>query len=1122
MTGPNGGVDTVKTVVSYTLTANVENLILVDRPLPSPSSTINNINGAGNSLDNTIIGNSGFNTLDGGIGADVMIGGSGDDVYVVDDVGDVVIERDNNNFTGNDGTGYILIDWVDTVQTTISYTLPDFVEHLRLMGGTDLNGTGNDLDNIIYANTGDNVIDGGGNSALSDVGQNPGEYATLAGDTVSYQFGATAGVTVTLGLDTPQNTLGSGVDTLIGVENVIGSPYDDILTGDALANVLGGGGGWRKFEANSGADLLIGGDGNDNYIVDGSDTVVETNAALTQIDTVYSWVDYRLPENVENLRLLPLTGVYPTPTSPPTVGIGNTLNNVIIGNAAANRLDGGVGADTLYGGAGNDTYIVDHPGDRIYETLSAYPISIPAGGIDTVRSSVSFTLGGDIENLQLMGDADLNGTGNALANTLWANRGNNVLDGGAGLDTVSYEFGARSGVTVDLHLSVAQATGGSGFDTLLNVEHLTGSSYDDFITGNHASANTLDGGLGSDTISYASAAAKVIVNLGGLGVAGTATGGGGSDTLRNFENVIGSAFDDSLVGTTGNNILDGGAGTDTVSYDLAYPAGLGAGVTIDLTRTSRQNTGGSGFDTLLGIENLTGTKFDDDVTGNAGANVLIGLGGADTLRGGGGDDWVEGGAGDDALEGGVGTDTLSYRSASAAVAVGVGVGVTVSLGVSTAQETIAAGTDTISGFENLIGSAFNDTLTGSSGNNLLEGGAGNDILDGGAGIDTLSYQSTTGAVTVNLGLTTQITVGAGVDTISNFENLIGGSSNDKLTGSSGGNVIEGGAGNDILDGGAGVDTLSYQSAAGGVTLNLGLATAQVTGGAGTDTILNQSFENLLGSAFNDSLSGDANDNILDGGGGIDTLSYQSASVGVVVDLSRTTAQVTGAGTDTLRNFENLRGGAFDDRLTGNAGDNLIDGGAGNDSLNGGAGTDTVSYQSASLGVTANLLTGQATGGAGADTVSNFENLIGSNFNDILIGGAGGNLLEGGSGNDTLDGGDGVDTLSYRSATLGVTVNLGLIVPQVTGGAGIDTISNFENLRGGNANDRLTGNSGNNLLEGDAGNDTLDGGAGTDTLSYQSAALGVTVNLGLTTAQVTGGAGTDTLSNLRGPDRECLQ
>ena len=93
--------------------------------------------------------------------------------------------------------------------------------------------------------------------------------------------------------------------------------------------------------------------------------------------------------------------------------------------------------------------------------------------------------------------------------------------------------------------------------------------------------------------------------------------------LRNFENVIGSAFDDSLVGTTGNNILNGGAGIDTVSYDSAYPAGFGAGVYVDLTRATRQNTGISGFDTLLGIENLTGTKFDDDVTGTTGANVLI-------------------------------------------------------------------------------------------------------------------------------------------------------------------------------------------------------------------------------------------------------------------------------------------------------------------------------------------------------------------------------------------------------------------------------------------------------------------------------------------------------------------
>ena len=206
---------------------------------------------------------------------------------------------------------------------------------------------------------------------------------------------------------------------------------------------------------------MIGGDGNDSYIVDGADTIIETNPDLTQIDSVYSWADFRLPANVENLRLLPLTQVYPTPASPASNGIGNELNNILIGNAGANRLDGGRGADTLYGGAGDDTYIVDDLGDLVSDTLP-FTGSKP-GGIDTVRSSISYVLGENLEHLQLMGSTNINGLGNGLANTFWANRGNNVIDGGAGIDTVSYEFGARSGITIDLHLNLAQTSGGSGF-----------------------------------------------------------------------------------------------------------------------------------------------------------------------------------------------------------------------------------------------------------------------------------------------------------------------------------------------------------------------------------------------------------------------------------------------------------------------------------------------------------------------------------------------------------------------------------------------------------------------------------------------------------------------------------
>ena len=226
---------------------------------------------------------------------------------------------------------------------------------------------------------------------------------------------------------------------------------------------------------------------------------------------------------------------------------------------------------------------------------------------------------------------------------------------------------------------------------------------------------------------------------------------------------------------------------------------------MSLGSTAAQNTVGAGTDTLSNFENLLGTAFND------------------TLNGNGLDNLIEGGAGNDVMNASTGTDTLSYWNATAAV--------TVSLALTTAQVTGGAGTDTILNFENLLGSAFNDTLTGSTANNLIEGGAGNDIMNGGAGVDTASYSAATAAVTVSLALTAaQNTVGAGTDTLSAFENLAGSKFNDALTGSNAANIIEGGAGSDVINGGLGNDTLWGETGADFFLFN------SVLGAANVDTI----------------------------------------------------------------------------------------------------------------------------------------------------------------------------------------------------------------------------------------------------------------------------------------------
>jgi len=190
------------------------------------------------------------------------------------------------------------------------------------------------------------------------------------------------------------------------------------------------------FDGLAGADIMTGRSGDDTYTVDNArDRVVENSRG--GIDTVISSVSYALKFNLENLSLSEIDSIN---------GTGNTLNNVLTGNDGANTLNGGVGADTLIGGSGNDIYIVDNDGDVVTET------STLTTEIDIVKSSKTYTLGANLENLTLTSSAALNGTGNDLNNVLTGNKGANVLDGGGGNDTLEGGIGNDT------------LTGGAGHD----------------------------------------------------------------------------------------------------------------------------------------------------------------------------------------------------------------------------------------------------------------------------------------------------------------------------------------------------------------------------------------------------------------------------------------------------------------------------------------------------------------------------------------------------------------------------------------------------------------------------------------------------------------------------------
>lgn len=697
----SGGVDTVRSSVTHTLTSNVENLELLGS---------SDLDATGNTLDNRLVGNSGANRLDGVTGADTMEGGDDLDVYVVNSADDVVIETNTSSSSLQ----------IDLVEVSVSYTLTKNVEWLQLMGATSINATGNASDNLLIANTGDNVFDGvSGDDTVSYSLASP--YITFINEDVEINEvakPALAGVTVSLAVSGAQATGGSGMDTLKNIDNLIGSRFSDRLTGNASANILDGG---------LGADVLTGGDGNDVYYVDAADLVIETNAAKTQIDTVRSSVSYMLGANLETLELIGKEDIH---------GTGNELQNTLIGNDGDNLLDGAGGADRMEGGKGDDLYLVDG-----FDTV----IEASSGGTDTVMTEVGIlndALPANVENLLLRGSANLTGKGNTLANVIYANIGDNILDGvknssTSAKDTLSYEFGSMSGVRVNLSLlNTAQNTGGSGTDTLVGdpvvgygFQNLTGSYYDDILQGtaptlddSKAGDNVLNGLGGSDTVSYEnSAVSGVTIDLTLEGKA-QITGGSGTDTLWSIENITGSTFDDVFFASAGNNVLDGGNGTDTVSY-----ARSGNLVMVSLAISKLQNTGGSGMDTLLKIENMIGSDYNDTLTGNTGANRLDGGKGADTLQGGAGDDiYVLDHTGDTVIEKSAqGSDTVQTL-------------VDFTLGNNVENLELQADIITKQGADKGTGNTLNNLLTGNARDNILSGLSGNDALNGGGGQDILT------------------------------------------------------------------------------------------------------------------------------------------------------------------------------------------------------------------------------------------------------------------------------------------------------------------------------------------------------------------------------------------------
>ncbi|PPC94065.1 MAG: hypothetical protein CTY33_05680 [Methylotenera sp.] len=588
----NQGTDTINTTVTYTLAANVENLVLL-----GTSSIAAN----GNELDNQLTGNTGSNTLDGKAGADQMTGGLGNDTYIVDDVSDVVTELENEG--------------IDTIKSEVSYTLGDHQERLTLTGVEAINGTGNDLNNIMIGNDAANQLIGnegndnlnGGLGADTMIGGLGNDIYVVENtlDTIVEQAGegtdaVQSSITYTLSAEVENLTL-TGTATINGE----GNELNNTITGNAADNQLIGHAGNDNLNGGLGADILIGGLGNDIYTVDNANDVVIEQAG-EGTDRVNSNISYVLGDDLENLTLTGTDATMGTGNDLANTITGNAADNQLIGNAGNDNLNGGLGADTMIGGLDNDTYTVDNVGDAVIEQLDE--------GIDRVNSAIDYVLGSNLENLTLTGITAINGSGNELNNTITGNAADNLLNGNDGNDNLNGGLGADTMI------------GGLGNDifTVDNVGDVVIEHLDEGVDRVNSSISYT---LGDDLENLTLTGSADINGLGN-GLANILTGNTGHNYL------FGLVGNDTITGNAGNDVLQGGEGADTLSSHAGNDV-LDGGAGAD-----RLN-GGTDNDLFIGgLDNdiiTTGTGYDviafnkgdgqDIISASTGADNTLSLGG---------------------------------------------------------------------------------------------------------------------------------------------------------------------------------------------------------------------------------------------------------------------------------------------------------------------------------------------------------------------------------------------------------------------------------------------------------------------------------------------------------------